>query len=68
MNTNSAYGNLVQLAGIQCENCHGPQAPDTGSAHMSGIVGNTSTGVAPFTRVSYEGEVCATCHAGGDQP
>jgi predicted CXXCH cytochrome family protein len=39
---------LAKLAGIQCENCHGPQSS---SAHKGGA-----------SRVSFSNEVCAACH------
>ena len=49
---------LGQLAGIQCENCHGPQGQPSGGPHTS------STGATPDTgaRISFAIEVCASCH------
>lgn len=51
------YPASAKLAGVQCENCHGPQA---GSGQH--VVGMASAGVLG-PRVSYSASVCATCHA-----
>lgn len=60
---------VARLAGIQCENCHGP---NDGDAHMSALAGGMWSSAAPkypreYTnvRVSYSAELCATCHASG---
>jgi hypothetical protein len=53
-----AIPKLGDLAGIQCENCHGPQ------------IGPTAPGVDPhgpaatdkWARIKWSEEVCATCH------
>ncbi len=55
------YPTLAKSAGIQCENCHGPQYADVGhesSAHT------TSRNTTPdkWTRVSFSEGVCASCH------
>jgi hypothetical protein len=47
---------LADRAGIQCENCHGPQVgPATGSPH-----GPAATD--KFARIKWSEEVCASCH------
>ena len=48
--------NLGQLAGIQCESCHGPQAGGTAGPHAN--VTNLDIGA----RISFSAAVCATCH------
>jgi hypothetical protein len=48
--------NLGQLAGIQCENCHGPQAGGTTGPHAN--ITNLDIGA----RISFSAAVCATCH------
>lgn len=48
----------AKLAGIQCENCHGPQA-NSGQHQIS----NTVSPDLGNSRVSYSASVCATCHA-----
>jgi hypothetical protein len=45
---------LADLAGIQCENCHGPQTTD-GVAH-----GGSATDSA--SRIKWSEETCASCH------
>ncbi len=49
---------LAQLAGVQCESCHGPQAS---AAHGS----NPAIDVP--ARVSWGSAVCNTCHSDGGQ-
>ncbi|MBF0559902.1 MAG: hypothetical protein HQL08_14105, partial [Nitrospirae bacterium] len=56
----SSYSNLIKLANIQCENCHGPQGSD---GHISGLAGSTK--VAGGTRVNYSAELCGICHDSG---
>jgi predicted CXXCH cytochrome family protein len=51
--------NLGQLAGIQCENCHGPQAGGTTGPHAN--ISNLDIGA----RISFSAAVCATCHQEG---
>jgi hypothetical protein len=46
------------LAGIQCENCHGPQA-NSGQHQVTSDTANISVN----SRVSFSANVCATCHA-----
>ena len=67
----SAWTNMVanfpavaQLANIQCENCHGPQASQ---GHMTtGPLGEiASNNTFASDRISYSAELCATCHASG---
>jgi hypothetical protein len=45
------------LAGIQCENCHGPNA--NSGQHQT----TDTTDVSLNSRVSFSANVCATCHA-----
>jgi hypothetical protein len=55
------YPTLAKLAGIQCENCHGPQDGAIGqlsSAHTTS--GHTTPD--KWTRVSFSEGVCASCH------
>jgi hypothetical protein len=55
------YPSLAKLAGIQCENCHGPQDGAVGflsTAHTTS--GNTTAD--KWTRVSFSEGVCASCH------
>ena len=55
------YPTLAKLAGIQCENCHGPQ--DGAIGHLSSA--HTTSGNATpdrWTRVSFSEGVCASCH------
>jgi hypothetical protein len=47
------------LAGIQCENCHGPQDQPTGGPHTTSTTPANSDIVA---RISWSSEVCASCH------
>lgn len=68
----SAQPNLVKLAGIQCESCHGPQEGGSDGAHMSALGSTTYSSTAPKypreyknPRVGYSAEVCASCHASG---
>ncbi|MBM4343233.1 MAG: carboxypeptidase regulatory-like domain-containing protein [Deltaproteobacteria bacterium] len=49
---------LAQLAGVQCESCHGPQSS---AAH-----GSNPTIDVP-ARVSWGSAVCTTCHGDGAQ-
>ncbi len=57
----SNYPGLAKLAGIQCENCHGPQYADIG--HMSSAhTTSASTTADKWTRVSFSEGVCASCH------
>jgi len=51
------YPQSARLAGVQCENCHGPQAGS--GQHM---VGAASKDVVA-SRYSVGSNVCATCHA-----
>ncbi|MGC4000904.1 MAG: carboxypeptidase regulatory-like domain-containing protein [Anaeromyxobacter sp.] len=46
-----------RLAGVQCENCHGPQMGNEEHAN-----GNIWTD-AETSRITYSASVCATCHA-----
>jgi hypothetical protein len=48
--------NLGQLAGIQCENCHGPQAGGMRGPHAN------ATNLDIGARISFSTAVCATCH------
>ncbi len=50
---------LGPLAGIQCENCHGPQLGPSGGPHTSST---KPTGGDVQARVSWSSDVCATCH------
>jgi hypothetical protein len=52
---------LGPLAGIQCENCHGPQSQPTGGPHASSLGANPDVAA----RVSWSGDVCASCHQQG---
>jgi hypothetical protein len=55
------YPTLAKLAGIQCENCHGPQDGAIGylsTAHTTS--GHTTAD--KWTRVSFSEGVCASCH------
>ncbi|MFO0757706.1 MAG: carboxypeptidase regulatory-like domain-containing protein [Byssovorax sp.] len=54
--TLAVNGKLGPLAGIQCENCHGPQlgSPDSPHANIANIDG--------IARISYSSDVCASCH------
>jgi hypothetical protein len=57
----SSYPSLAKLAGIQCENCHGPQYADIG--HMSSAhTTSRNTTADKWTRVSFSEGVCASCH------
>jgi hypothetical protein len=50
------YPNAAKFAGIQCENCHGPNSTTQ----------HKTSSTAPFAenaRVSYSSNTCATCHA-----
>ena len=51
-----AVPSLGQLAGIQCESCHGPQATTTAGPHA-----NVTNPDQP-ARISWSAAVCATCH------
>jgi hypothetical protein len=42
------------LTGVQCENCHGPQASDGHTLADAGV---------GTIRISYSSNLCATCHA-----
>ena len=42
------------LTGVQCENCHGPQASDGHTTADAGV---------GTVRISYSSNICATCHA-----
>jgi len=59
-NWSTLVGNatLGQLAGIQCENCHGPQTQPTGGPHTSSQGANDDH----VARVSWSVDVCAQCH------
>jgi hypothetical protein len=48
---------VARMANIQCENCHGPNNPFSGGAHMGSAEGAPSP-----QRVSLSSDVCATCH------
>jgi hypothetical protein len=48
------YPDSGRVAGVQCENCHGPQ--NTTANHLP-------DGDALAANVSYSANVCATCHA-----
>jgi hypothetical protein len=50
------YPQSAKLAGVQCEDCHGPSV-NSGAGHGA----NAGGAVAP--RVSYSSNVCAVCHA-----
>jgi hypothetical protein len=56
------YPTLANLAGIQCENCHGPQ--DGAVGQLSTLAHTTSGNTTPdkWTRVSFSEGVCASCH------
>jgi predicted CXXCH cytochrome family protein len=58
-----ALANLVNLANIQCENCHGPMNYTGASAHESGLAGYN--GIAAGSRVNDSSEVCGSCHSEG---
>jgi hypothetical protein len=47
---------LGQLAGIQCESCHGPQGADQHGPHAN------STNLDLAGRISWSSSVCASCH------
>ncbi|APR75397.1 Hypothetical protein A7982_00743 [Minicystis rosea] len=49
---------LGQLAGIQCESCHGPQGGGATGPHAN------STNLDLGARISWSGDVCASCHRG----
>ena len=55
------YPTLADLAGIQCENCHGPQ---DGAIGQLSLAHTTSGNTTPdkWTRVSFSEGVCASCH------
>ena len=55
------YPTLANLAGIQCENCHGPQ---DGAIGFLSTAHTTSGKTTPdkWTRVSFSEGVCASCH------
>lgn len=46
---------LADLAGIQCENCHGPQDNVSTTVH-------TGQATDPQARISFSEQVCASCH------
>jgi hypothetical protein len=50
------YPNAAKLAGVQCENCHGPQSQQ----HK---LSDGAKPIAANARVSYSANTCATCHA-----
>lgn len=50
---------LGQLAGIQCESCHGPQVGDVNGPHAN------STNLDLAGRISWSSDVCASCHQEG---
>ena len=50
---------LGPLAGIQCENCHGPQVGPSGGPHTSST---KPTGSDVQARISWSADVCASCH------
>lgn len=47
--------NLADLAGIQCENCHGPQGGVSNVIHSTAATDSSA-------RISYSEEVCSSCH------
>jgi hypothetical protein len=47
---------LGQLAGIQCESCHGPQGADSHGPHAN------STNLDLPARISWSSDACASCH------
>ena len=49
---------LGQLAGIQCESCHGPQGGGATGPHAN------STNLDRGARISWSADVCASCHRG----
>jgi|GEM_PF-1516421 len=53
----------AQLAGVQCENCHGPHA--NSSQHQVSATVSAATGdpAVKNSRVSFSANTCATCHA-----
>jgi hypothetical protein len=59
-NWNTLVSNATQgpLAGIQCENCHGPQAGPAGGPHGSSSTPTPDTAA----RISWSSDVCASCH------
>jgi hypothetical protein len=50
---------LGQLAGIQCESCHGPQAAGITGPHAN------ATNLDLGARISWSSDVCARCHQQG---
>ncbi len=46
---------LADLAGIQCENCHGPQGGVSNVIHSTAATDSAA-------RISWSEEVCASCH------
>jgi predicted CXXCH cytochrome family protein len=50
---------LGQLAGIQCESCHGPQNGPMNGPHTSSLPTKTNDTAA---RISWSSDVCASCH------
>jgi hypothetical protein len=47
---------LGQLAGIQCESCHGPQVQGGTSPHSNSVTQDYAA------RVSWSSDVCSSCH------
>ncbi|MBI5608432.1 MAG: carboxypeptidase regulatory-like domain-containing protein [Deltaproteobacteria bacterium] len=58
------HPDLGKLAGVQCENCHGP---NNSQGHSSSGMGKTTAVVNDlhFARVSMSTAVCAQCHQEG---
>ncbi len=58
------HPDLGKLAGVQCENCHGP---NNSQGHSSSGLGKSTTVVNDlhFARVSMSASVCAQCHQEG---
>jgi hypothetical protein len=54
-----AVPGLGQLAGIQCESCHGPQATTIAGPHAN------ATNLDVAARIKWSTAVCATCHQEG---
>jgi hypothetical protein len=50
---------LGVVAGIQCENCHGPQLGPSGGPHTSST---KPTGADTGARISWSSDVCGSCH------
>ena len=54
--TLEAVPKLGQLAGIQCESCHGPQAGTSAGPHAN------AANLDIRARIKWSGDLCVTCH------